>query len=137
MSTGASSVREPSVIKINASDEDGDESMADKTSEEELGKFNFYVILFSLTNAILPENALKKLGALLPMDLSRVISRSALKTVGLFIFFKCAAKHCKIKVGGVFHYQDSKDYVATSNLKTHTITMNELIKFLRHILLSI
>lgn len=92
MSTGASSIREPSVIKINASDEDGDESMADKTSEEELGKFNFYVILFSLTNAIWPENALKKLAALLPMDFSRVISRSALKTVGLFIFFKCAAR---------------------------------------------
>ena len=43
LSTGASSIREPSVIKINASDEDGDESMADKTSEEELGKYSYFL----------------------------------------------------------------------------------------------
>ena len=36
-------------------------------------------------------------------------------------FFKCAAKHCKNKCGGVRRYQDSQDRAATSNLKSHAI----------------
>ena len=36
-------------------------------------------------------------------------------------FFKCAAKHCKNKCGGVRCYQDFQDCAATSNLKSHAI----------------
>jgi len=36
-------------------------------------------------------------------------------------FFKCAAKRCKVKGGGIRCYQDSKDRGGTSNLKTHAI----------------
>jgi hypothetical protein len=38
-----------------------------------------------------------------------------------FHFFKCAARRCKIKGGGVRRYQDSQDRAATSNLKAHAI----------------
>ena len=36
-------------------------------------------------------------------------------------FFKCAAKKCKTRVGGVCHFQDSKDRASTTNLKSHAI----------------
>ena len=36
-------------------------------------------------------------------------------------FFECAAIHCKVKHGGVRHYQDSQDCATTSNLKAHAI----------------
>ena len=49
------------------------------------------------------------------------MSKSALTVIEGFIFFKCAAKRCKNKAGGVRRYQDSKDRAATSNLKTHAI----------------
>ena len=35
-------------------------------------------------------------------------------------FFACAAPKCKVRAGGVRHYQDSKDKVSTANLKHHT-----------------
>jgi hypothetical protein len=38
-----------------------------------------------------------------------------------FHFFKCAAKRCKVKGGGVRRYQDSQDRAGTSNLKTHAV----------------
>ncbi|KIL63556.1 hypothetical protein M378DRAFT_79508, partial [Amanita muscaria Koide BX008] len=38
-----------------------------------------------------------------------------------FHFFKCAATRCKVKGGGVRHYQDSQDRAATSNLKAHAV----------------
>ena len=39
----------------------------------------------------------------------------------MFHFFKCAAKRCNVKGGGVRRYQDSQDRAATSNLKAHAI----------------
>ena len=36
-------------------------------------------------------------------------------------FLECAAIHCKVKGGGVQHYQDSQDHATTSNLKAHAI----------------
>ena len=36
-------------------------------------------------------------------------------------FFKCAARLCKTKAGGVRRYQDSKDRTSTANLKYHAV----------------
>jgi len=36
-------------------------------------------------------------------------------------FFKCAARHCKTKTGGVHRFQDSKDRSSTANLRHHAI----------------
>ncbi|KAG6377633.1 hypothetical protein JVT61DRAFT_15452 [Boletus reticuloceps] len=36
-------------------------------------------------------------------------------------FFPCAAGKCKNSVGGVRHYQDSKDRASTANLKHHAV----------------
>ena len=36
-------------------------------------------------------------------------------------FFKCAAKKCKTRAGGVCCFQDSKDRASTANLKSHAI----------------
>lgn len=36
-------------------------------------------------------------------------------------FFHCAARKCKARVGGVCHFQDSKDKSSTANLRHHTI----------------
>lgn len=36
-------------------------------------------------------------------------------------FFKCAARKCKVRAGGVRHFQDSKDKASTANLKHHAI----------------
>jgi hypothetical protein len=36
-------------------------------------------------------------------------------------FFKCAARLCKTKAGGVRRYQDSKDQTSTANLKHHAM----------------
>ena len=36
-------------------------------------------------------------------------------------FFECAAICCKVKGGGVQHYQDSQDHATISNLKAHAI----------------
>ena len=52
----ATSTREPSVININPSDEEGNGSTDDKTPEEELSKFHFYYVIFSLTDAIVLQN---------------------------------------------------------------------------------
>ena len=52
----ATSTREPSVIDIDPTDEEGNGSMDVKTPEEELGKFHFYYVIFSLTDAIVLQN---------------------------------------------------------------------------------
>ena len=36
-------------------------------------------------------------------------------------FFACAAEKCKLRVGGMWHFQDSKDKSSTANLKHHVI----------------
>ena len=36
-------------------------------------------------------------------------------------FFACAAEKCKLRVGGVWRFQDSKDKSSTANLKHHAI----------------
>ena len=48
----ATSTREPSVINIDPTDEVGNGSTDVETPEEELGKFHFYYVIFSLTDAI-------------------------------------------------------------------------------------
>ena len=36
-------------------------------------------------------------------------------------FFVCAASKCKVRAGGVHHFQDSKDKASTANLKHHAL----------------
>ena len=48
--------KEPSVINIDPTDEEGNGSTDVETPEEELGKFHFYYVIFSLTDAIVLQN---------------------------------------------------------------------------------
>ena len=70
-----------------------------KLLRKNLVSFNFYVI-FSLTDAILPQNTSKKLGALLPMVFSRAMSRSAWMAVELIIFSSALPNTAKSRVMG-------------------------------------
>ena len=50
------STREPSVIDIDPSDDDRNGSENDESPEEELGKFDFYYVIFSFTDATVLQN---------------------------------------------------------------------------------
>ena len=115
--TTAPSTREPSVIEID--DEDSNKS-ADETPEEELGKYSFLCHIFTYKCYYTTER-LKKSWHSPAYGFFK--SNVEIGTDGdrTYHFFRCAAKRCKNKAGGVRRYQDSKDRAATSNLKTHAI----------------
>ena len=50
------STREPSVIDIDPSDDEENGSEDDESPEEELGKFDFYYVIFSFTDATVLQN---------------------------------------------------------------------------------
>ena len=50
------STREPLVIDINPSDDEGNGSEDDKSPEEEFSKFDLYYVIFSLTDATVLQN---------------------------------------------------------------------------------
>ena len=50
------STREPLVIDIDPSDDEGNGSEDDESPEEELGKFDFYCFIFSFTDATVLQN---------------------------------------------------------------------------------
>ena len=75
-STKETLATETSVIDINPSDDEGNGSEDDKSPKEELSKFDLYYVIFSLTDATVLQNILRKHGAL---QLT-VFSKAMLKT---------------------------------------------------------